>query len=411
MIQQSEYSAGCDQPHNTFTNVMPYGTIEGGRCPAKISVIRADKEQAFLVASHREPVDAARAAAESYGQIAATLTRHRLEILHERVFCSQSVEKLVMAERSRALRGQGLSDSTPVTSIQGHPPWGEGLAGVIIHAVPATQVRTVLDGEIPCGRAWQNSGAELLVLQNITGVPADPGEEVSRGGQIRRMLDRTERILGEQGGSYRDVVRTWFYLADILEWYPEFNKVRNEKYGEFGIMPGPGDGSLLLPASTGIRGDTRSGAAAAMDLVAVIGNPSSRPVVTQLTNRGQLDAFRYGSAFSRGALIRGTGSSLFHLSGTAAIDERGKSLFIGDIRGQIGCTLDKVEALMAQTGASLSDVAAATVFVKQAGHAGVFWELADERGLAELPVVCVVADVCRGDLLFEIDAEAVVPVR
>jgi hypothetical protein len=67
-------------------------------------------------------------------------------------------------------------------------------------------------------------------------------------------------------------VRTWFYLSDILSWYAAFNKVRNEKYGEFGIMPGPGDRELLLPASTGIEGVTPSGAACAMDLIAVIGN-------------------------------------------------------------------------------------------------------------------------------------------
>ena len=197
-------------------------------------------------------------------------------------------------------------------------------------------------------------------------------------------------------------------MTDILEWYPEFNKVRNETYGEFGIMPGPGDGDLLLPASTGIRGDTSSGAAATMDLVAVVGNPAFRPAVTQLTNRGQLDAFRYGAAFSRGSLITGTDTSLFHLSGTAAIDERGKSLFVGDIRGQINCTLDKVEALMAQAGSGLRDIVAATVFVKRPEFAMIFREMAVERGLADLPAVCVVADVCREELLFEIDAEAIV---
>ena len=173
-------------------------------------------------------------------------------------------------------------------------------------------------------------------------------------------------------------------------------------------MPGPGDGDLLLPASTGIRGDVRSGAAATMDLFAVVGDPAFRPAVTQLTNSGQLDAFRYGSAFSRGALIRGHGTSLFYLSGTAAIDEKGKSLFIGDIHGQITCTLDKVEVLMAQVGAGLRDIAAATVFVKRPEYATIFREMAAERELADLPAVCVVADVCREELLFEIDAEGVI---
>ena len=32
--------------------------------------------------------------------------------------------------------------------------------------------------------------------------------------------------------------------------------------------------------------------------------------------------------------------------------------------------------------------------------------MAAERGLEDLPAVCVVADVCRDELLFEMDAEA-----
>jgi enamine deaminase RidA (YjgF/YER057c/UK114 family) len=347
-------------------------------------------------------------AADVYGRIAETVRKHRLAIVHERVFGSLTAEHSVMAERSQAFLAHGVPTTTPVTCIQGHPVWGEGLAGVIIQAVPAGQVRTLLDGDVPCGRAWHSDGAEFLMLQNITGLPDGSGGPESRALQVRRMLERADRVLREQGGSYRDVVRTWFYLSDILEWYPEFNKVRNEQYGEFGIMPGPGDGALLLPASTGIRGDTNSCAVATMDLIAVIGDPASRPMVKQLTNRGQLDAFRYGAAFSRGALIRGAVTSLFQLSGTAAIDERGKSLFPGDIRGQITCTLDKVEALLSQVGAGLLDICAATVYVKRPEYADVFREITVERGLADLPVVCIVADVCREELLFEIDAEALV---
>jgi enamine deaminase RidA (YjgF/YER057c/UK114 family) len=374
----------------------------------KFSLTWLESGELFLVASIQAPVAVGCAAAEVYGRIAETLRKHRLTIVHERVFGRLSVEQSVMAERSRAFLMHGIPTVSPVTCIQGHPVWGEGLAGVIIQAVPTGQVRTLLDGDVPCGRAWHSNGAEFLMLQNITGLPDGPGEQESRVLQVRRMLDRADRVLREQGGSYRDVVRTWFYLSDILEWYSEFNKVRNEQYGEFGIMPGPGDGVLLLPASTGIQGDTRSGAAATMDLIAVTGDPATRPMVKQLTNRGQLDAFRYGAAFSRGALIPGQVTSLFQLSGTAAIDERGKSLFPGDIRSQITCTLDKVEGLLAQIGAGLGQVSAATVFVKLPEYSAIFQEIAVERGLDGFPAVCVVADVCREELLFEIDAEALV---
>ena len=121
----------------------------------------------------------------------------------------------------------------------------------------------------------------------------------------------------------------------------------------------------------------------------------------------QLNAFHYGSAFSRGALVQDSDVSLIEVSGTAAIDHRGKSQFIDDIRGQINCTFDKIKKLICTQGAELTDIAAATVFVKRPEHATIFWQMASEHGIEEFPAVCVVAEVCRDELLFEIDAEVV----
>jgi enamine deaminase RidA (YjgF/YER057c/UK114 family) len=365
--------------------------------------------QAFLAASVQSPADAAYSANEAYSQIAEVLRERRLEIVHERIFGSLCVEPSVMAARHHALRTCGITPDNPVTYIQGNPPWGEGLAGTIIHAVsPAGpgDVWTIMDGENPCGRGWRRNNCTWLALQNISGNHLRSGNNGNRPLHVREMIDRAERILRENGSSYRDVARTWFYLPDILEWYAGFNKIRNERYGELGIMPGPGDKALLLPASTGIRGETPSGAPAAMDLIAVKRGSATRPLIKQLTNAAQLDAFRYGSAFSRGAVIQDTDVSLIEVSGTASIDERGKSRFIDDIRGQINCTFDKIEKLLNREGAGLRHIAAATVFVKRPEYAAVFREMTLERGLEKFPAVCVVADVCRDELLFEIDAEA-----
>ena len=73
----------------------------------------------------------------------------------------------------------------------------------------------------------------------------------------------------------------------------------------------------------------------------------------------------------------------------------------------IVCTFDKVSELFGQAGATLSDICAATVFVKRPEDVSVFREMAAARGLAPFPAVCVVTDICRAELLFEMDAEAV----
>lgn len=58
-----------------------------------------------------------------------------------------------------------------------------------------------------------------------------PKEVNTRPLQTKRMIQRAAGILESQGASYRDVVRTWFYLDDILAWYPEFNRSRTAVYG------------------------------------------------------------------------------------------------------------------------------------------------------------------------------------
>jgi enamine deaminase RidA (YjgF/YER057c/UK114 family) len=389
--------------------VMTAPTISFEQSTVKLHVKEAGKCQAFIVASVEGEEDAASAARASYAMIADALFDRRMQIVHERVFGSMSVETAVLRERKAALSEHQIPADGPVTYVEGTPPWGEGLAGIIIHAVSqdsTDDVWTIMDGDNPCGRGWKRNGSTCLMLQNINGRPDGSSENERRSFQPRQMLDRAERILRENKASYKDVVRTWFYLSDILDWYAAFNKVRNEKYGELGIMPGPGDTRLLLPASTGIGADMSSGAVSTMDLLALVDEDNSESMVKKLTNRGQLDAFRYGAAFSRGAVIKEEDAALIQVSGTAAIDEHGVSLYPGDIRSQINCTFDKIKTLLSLEGAALSDICAATVFVKRPEYAEVFWEMVAERGLEDFPAVCVVADVCREELLFEIDAEA-----
>jgi enamine deaminase RidA (YjgF/YER057c/UK114 family) len=375
----------------------------------KLNLTSAGEQRLFLVASIRSPLDAVTSAWDSYIEIGKVLRERQLEIVHERILGSLSVELLVMAARHHALQTWGIPPDNPVTYIQGHPPWGDGLAGVIIQAISRNSVDdvwTITDGRRPCGQGWRHNGSVYLVLQSISSKHENSKDSENRTLQVGRMLDRAARILHENDSSYGDVVRTWFYLSQILEWYPAFNQVRNEKYREFNIMPQPGSSKLLLPASTGIGADSPLGGAATMDLIAITGENGARPSIKQLTNTAQLDAFRYGSAFSRGALIQEPDVSIIEVSGTAAIDQQGKSQFVKDINGQIHCTFDKIEELIGQEGAGLKDLAAATVFVKRAEHAEIFWDIVEARGLGDFPAVCVVADVCRDELLFEIDAEA-----
>ncbi|HOW70590.1 MAG TPA: Rid family hydrolase [Phycisphaerae bacterium] len=373
------------------------------------SIHRTASNGVFVVAAASPNGDPAAEAAAIYARIGDVLRASRLEIVQERVFGCLDVESAVKAARATALQARGIRDDGPLSYIQGRPTWGRGLGGVIVRAAEADRVHTLHDRGIPCGRVWQADDGTFVILQSMQGLPETRGEDGRPAEQARRAMERVDRILKANGLSYRDTARTWFYLSNILAWYAEFNQTRSAKYREFGIFPEPGDESWRFPASTGILADSTGGAACTLDVLAVDG--SGPAAVEFLRNPRQQEAFRYGSAFSRCAVVRGSAEDLVEISGTAAIDEHGRSVYPGDLRAQVRCTLDKIAALIKPVGASLGDICAATVFLKRGHDAEAAREVLAELGLERLPAVWVEADVCREELLFEIDAEAVVDRR
>jgi enamine deaminase RidA (YjgF/YER057c/UK114 family) len=101
-------------------------------------------------------------------------------------------------------------------------------------------------------------------------------------------------------------------------------------------------------------------------------------------------------------------NKLILVSGTASIDEEGKSVFIGDTAAQIRQTLNVVSALISTEDATLQDLCEATVFLKNRKDYPTYLKIAEEMGISNLPSVNVVADVCRDELLFELDAAFII---
>jgi enamine deaminase RidA (YjgF/YER057c/UK114 family) len=307
---------------------------------------------------------------------------------------------------------QGIYEEIPITYIQGHPLWGEGFAGVQIYAFkparPEDKIWTIHDGRMPHGRGWKRRGTTFLMLQNVHGFQEESTIDNDREEQTIRMFDRANRLLLSQDATYRNVVRTWIYLSDILDWYGEFNQVRSSKYKQFNLIPTKPDSveteQIYLPASTGIEGDNPFGAAVVMDALAMIQEPESQIEIVQNTGSRQRSPYRYGSAFSRSIIIREPDSSQLYVSGTASIDEHGNTLFPGNPRAQIQQTFDIVKALIKRENASLRDICHATVFLKRRDDIPIYRDVVQSYGLQELPAICMIADICRDDLLFELDA-------
>ena len=356
-------------------------------------------------------IDPEKSAEEIYNRIAELLTAFESKIIHERCFGSVELQTQILEARARAALKYKMETNTPVTFIEGESCLENKFAGVQIRALkPSSETRvwTILDQGIPKGRAWNLNGSTFFILQSIDGGNPKDTKRADRKSQSEAMFHQAEKLLRAEGASYQDVVRTWIYLSDILDWYGDFNTVRNHCYSDYGLL-GKTDSKvqaeqIFLPASTGIEGRNPSDLPATMDVFAIHRSPGSAIQIRPLYGVKQRSPFRYGSAFSRAIVVEGADNKLILVSGTASIDEQGKSVFIGNPAAQIRQTLSVVSELVASEGATLQDLCEATVFIKRKEDFPFYQEIIEQMGISNLPSVCVLADVCRDELLFEIDA-------
>jgi len=330
---------------------------------------------------------------ELFERIQEKLVSERASILQERIFAVDGALDIVSAARSRAYgkMDDGVAPSLLVGRQGGHG----SIAGVQVHAVAGSNKPELimLDGET-CGRVLKSPGLTYLTLSGITG-----GKSGGRVKQAREMLEKGESALKQFGGDFTCVPRTWMWLGDILSWYSEFNTVRNQFFTERGLIGK--DSRQSMPASTGIGlGLGRSGQFG-MDLTAVL-EPKSSIEFLGAIGRQQC-ALDYGSAFSRASRASSPAGKTMFVSGTASIDAKGTTTHIGDASGQIETTIENVRAALRDMNCGDGDVVQAVAYCRTTEVEGIFEEF---KGRLDWPWVTVIGNICRDDLLFEIEAAA-----
>jgi enamine deaminase RidA (YjgF/YER057c/UK114 family) len=124
------------------------------------------------------------------------------------------------------------------------------------------------------------------------------------------------------------------------------------------------------------------------------------------------EAIDYGSAFSRGLRLEFGNVVVLLISGTASIDETGRTVHIGDFRAQTRRTFANIAALLSAEGASWKDVVRTTCYLRDIDRdyrafneeRTAFYA---EQGLDPFPASTgVQAILCRPELLIEIEAIA-----
>jgi len=126
------------------------------------------------------------------------------------------------------------------------------------------------------------------------------------------------------------------------------------------------------------------------------------------------EAYKYArpSSFSRGMRLDIKGITILLISGTASIDENGKTIHVGDFRAQTLRTYENITKLLAAEGATWKDVVRTTCYLRDIERDyAVFNETRTQffkdQGLDPLPASTgIQAILCRPELLVEIEAMA-----
>ncbi len=127
------------------------------------------------------------------------------------------------------------------------------------------------------------------------------------------------------------------------------------------------------------------------------------------------EAYDYAkpSSFSRGLRLDIKGITILLISGTASVDEYGRTIHVGDFRAQTWRTYQNITKLLEAEGATWKDVVRTTCYLRDIerdyeAFNEIRTQFFQEQGLNPLPASTgIQAILCRPDLLVEMEAMAI----
>ncbi len=321
---------------------------------------------------------------------------------------SEEVEYHDLLGQVKAVVYRELGRRVPVTLIpQRLLPTG-GLA-VEIYALDGDEAIRFGEHEGVCYGIAE--GGEMLFVEGIPA--ADFAASVAQ--QSGEVFAKLDALLAKHGFAVDDIVRQWNYIGSIVSYkgskqnYQEFNDARSAYYAK-------GQWQNGYPAATGIgaegEGIIVGGIAFKCEgCIFPIDNPlqvaahvySKRVLVDDDAN-----AVKSTPKFERAKLIERAGGACCFVSGTAAI--RGEeSVDASSAAMQTVRTIENIEHLVSKEnlvrfGCKPYELKYVRlhVFVKEAKDYDAVREVV-EKAYPHIPVVYSIADVCRQELLVEIE--------
>lgn len=320
-------------------------------------------------------------------------------------------EYLIQLQIIKQCTGEHFKGQSPLVSYVSQKPMKGMLNAEVITILPDENVRTIY-------------GENYLVLDNgkscelITGGILPPDLSAAPSTQANAVFAQLETILKRENFPLNSIVRQWNYIENIslftndYQNYQAFNDSRSHFYEKT-------EWPLGFPAATGIG--TQSGGI----MVEVIASTGSELINKALDNPLQIAAHKYSQEvllgaldpctqqrttpkFERGRIIGLAGRQTIYISGTAAI--RGEtSLIADDVTEQTRITMENIEHLIApvmptDSGTSF-EYKLLRIYVKNPSQMEEVRSYM-KSNYPEVRKIYICADICREELLLEIEGIA-----
>lgn len=271
---------------------------------------------------------------------------------------------------------------SPLSAIAGCEDW---YAAGVVESGEVSGVHCTTDGRVLCGAVQIRAVGDA--------------ELAATAAQVYRRLEHVRTQLG-----YPAVLRYWNFLGSINRGEGDAERYRQFSLGRHAALAGREDFDAHLPAATAIG---TPGEDLAVYFLA------ARDAGEPVENPRQISAYRYprqhgprSPSFARATLKRWSGLAQLFVSGTASIVGH-QSRHPHDAAAQLEETLANIEAVRAAAQARLGAAgplvpAGVRVYVRRADDLRQV-EQRLHAALAPAPLVLLVGDICRRELVLEIE--------
>lgn len=326
---------------------------------------------------------------------------------------SEYFEQLQILRQCAALY---FSEHLPVVSYVAQQPFIGSLSAEVVYFDSSPEVKITY-------------GDNYIVLNNetcrelITGGILPPDHKAPFIQQTEAVFSIIEKLLETEKFSLNSIVRQWNYIQDITiiennqQYYQVFNDARSHFYARTDWPRG-------FPAATGIG--TRQGGV----MIEVIAIDGDNLINQPLDNPLQISAHQYSGKvlhgdpdsnlemlttpkFERARVVGSNDRQIVYVSGTASI--RGEeSLMINDAVGQTQITMENIGRLIAPANYPFQEACfeckMLRIYVGKYELMPLIFNYM-KLNYPEIKTVFVCADVCREELLVEIEGIIEVDVK